>query len=90
MAGPVYGGAGITGTLRGQSTNVLNLQAGQVALIPSGKWYLECGPYCAYQEYDIITGIWRSIGSDPRAGRTIRFPSGYWQARAGRSPNPGK
>lgn len=71
MAGPVYGGAGITGTLRGQSTNILNLQAGQVALIPSGRWYLECGPYCAYQEYDIITGIWRSIGGDTRASRFV-------------------
>lgn len=71
MAGPVFGGPGITGSLRGQSTNILNLQAGQVAYIPAGKWYLECGPYCTYQEYDIITGIWRSIGSDTRASRWV-------------------
>ena len=72
MAGPVYGGQGITGSLRGQPTNVYELQAGQASLVPSGQWYYEGGPYCAYQELDIVTGIWRSIGNDPRAGRTIR------------------
>lgn len=71
MAGPVFGGPGVTGSLRGQATNILNLEAGQVSLIPAGKWYLECGPYCAYQEYDIITGIWRSIGNDTRASRWV-------------------
>lgn len=71
MAGPVYGGQGITGSLRGQPTNVYSLQAGQVGLIPAGSWFLECGPYCAYQEYDIITGIWRSIGNDTRSCRAI-------------------
>jgi hypothetical protein len=72
MAGPVYGGQGVTGSLRGQPTNVYSLEAGTCALIPSGTWFLECGPYCAYQEYDIITGIWRSIGSDTRATRYVR------------------
>lgn len=72
MPGPVYGGQGVTGSLRGQSSNVYELQAGQAALVPSGQWYYEGGPYCAYQELDIVTGIWRSIGNDPRAGRTIR------------------
>ena len=72
MAGPVYGGQGVTGSLRGQPTNVYELQAGQASLVPSGQWYYEGGPYCAYQELDIVTGIWRSIGNDPRAGRTIR------------------
>lgn len=72
MAGPVYGGQGVTGSLRGQPTNVYELQAGQATLVPSGQWYYEGGPYCAYQELDIVTGIWRSIGNDPRAGRTIR------------------
>lgn len=72
MAGPVYGGQGVTGSLRGQPTNVYALKSGQVDLIPSGSWYLECGPYCAYQELDIITGIWRSIGSDTRASRYVR------------------
>lgn len=72
MAGPVFGGQGVTGSLRGQSTNILNLEAGQCALIPAGTWFLECGPYCAYQEFDIITGIWRSIGNDTRACRFVR------------------
>lgn len=71
MAGPVYGGQGITGSLRGQPTNVYALEAGQVGFIPSGSWFLECGPYCAYQEYDLITGIWRSIGNDTRASRYV-------------------
>lgn len=71
MAGPVFGGPGVTGSLRGQATNILNLAAGQVAYIPAGKWYLECGPYTTYQEYDIITGIWRSIGNDTRASRWV-------------------
>ena len=54
MAGPVYGGQGVTGSLRGQPTNVYELQAGQATLVPSGQWYYEGGPYCAYQELDIV------------------------------------
>lgn len=72
MAGPVYGGQGVTGSLRGQPTNVYELKAGQVALIPAGTWFLQPGPYCSYQEYDIITGIWRSIGNDGVSDRYVR------------------
>ena len=72
MPGPVYGGQGVTGGLRGQTSNVYEIKAGTAQLVPSGQWYYEGGPYCAYQEYDSITGIWRSIRNDPRAGRTIR------------------
>lgn len=72
MAGPVYGGQGVTGSLRGQATNVFALEAGQCALIPSGTWFLQPGPYCSYQEYDIITGIWRSIGDDTTSDRFVR------------------
>lgn len=72
MAGPVYGGQGVTGSLRGQATNNFSLQAGEVALIPSGQWYYSGGKYCTLQEYDIITGIWRDVGADYPSNRVIR------------------
>ena len=72
MAGPVFGGQGVTGSLRGQASNAFELQAGQAALVPSGTWNYRGGPYCALQEYDIITGIWRAIGDDGISQRFIR------------------
>lgn len=80
MAGPVYGGTGVTGSLRGQPTNIYALQAGQVDLLPSGQWYFEPGPYITLQEYDIVTGIWRSIGNDTRSGKIIHSDGANFRA----------
>lgn len=60
----VYGAQGVSPTLRGLATNVFELQAGEVALVPSGTWKLAMGRYCKAQEYDPITTIWRDIGDD--------------------------
>ena len=60
----IYSGPGVANGLRGQPTNQYALEAGAVALIPSGWWNLQTGLYCALQELDIITGIWRTIGND--------------------------
>jgi hypothetical protein len=60
----VYGAQGVSPTLRGQATNVFELQAGEVALVPSGTWKLALGRYLKVQEYDPISTIWRDIGDD--------------------------
>jgi hypothetical protein len=60
----VYGAQGVSPTLRGLATNVFELEAGQVSLIPSGTWKLALGRYLKAQEYDPITTIWRDIGDD--------------------------
>lgn len=80
MPGPVYGGQGFVGGLRGQPTNIYELQAGQVQLLPSGKWNFEPGPYITLQELDPITGIWRSIGSDTRAMKIITSDGANFRA----------
>lgn len=61
---PLYNGAGISLNLGGQATNRFQLQAGAAQLIPPGWWSIQHGPYCAIQQLDPITTIWRAIGSD--------------------------
>jgi hypothetical protein len=60
----VYGGQGVSPTLRGQPTNVWELAAGSVMLIPSGTWKLALGRYLKAQEFDSISTMWRDIGDD--------------------------
>lgn len=61
----IFGGQGVQPTLRGQASNVLALQAGQVRLIPAGTWRIVTDGFCCVQEFDPITGIWRGIGNGP-------------------------
>lgn len=68
----IYGAPGVQPTLRGQPTNVFTLKAGEAFLIPAGTWNVETGPYSAYQEYDPITGIWRSVGGDDTRLRWVQ------------------
>jgi hypothetical protein len=59
----VYGGNGLAPSLGGGlSTNRLVLKAGNVWPIPSGWFMIRTGPYTTIQQYDVITGIWFSIG----------------------------
>jgi hypothetical protein len=61
----IFGGQGVSPTLRGQASNVFALQAGQVRLIPAGTWRVTTGNLTCIQEFDPITGIWRGIGNGP-------------------------
>jgi len=59
----LYGGNGLSPSLGGGlSTNRLVLRAGAVWTIPSGWFMIKPGPYTTIQQYDVITGIWYSIG----------------------------
>lgn len=60
----LFSGAGLTPSLKGVVTNVVELQPGQVQLIQPAGWYaIVLGKYHTIQQYDPITQIWRGIGS---------------------------
>jgi hypothetical protein len=67
-----YGGLGVGPTLRGQPSNVYQLQPCEAKLIPAGTWVGKLGPYTNYQIFDTITLIWRNIGD---GGITVRIES---------------
>lgn len=59
----LFGGTGVTPTLRGQPTNAWSLQGGSTKIIPAGAWNIAPGLYSGVQEYDAVTGYWRAIGA---------------------------
>lgn len=59
----VYGGQGVSPTLRGLPTNVFELEAGNTMLVPAGTWALGLSGYTRYQTYDPISTIWRDVGN---------------------------
>lgn len=60
----LFSGPGVTPSLKGNVTNVVELQAGQVQIIQYAGWVsLKPGKYTAVQQLDPITQIWRSIGA---------------------------
>lgn len=67
-----YGGLGVGPTLRGQPSNMYDLQPCQAKLIPAGTWVGKLGRYTNYQVLDQVTGIWRNIGD---GGITMRIES---------------
>jgi hypothetical protein len=67
----LYGGNGLTPSLKGLTTNVVALKAGQVQLIPAGWFEVRSGPYSVVQQYDPITGIWRTIGGS--SGGSVEY-----------------
>jgi hypothetical protein len=71
----IFGGQGVTPTLRGQPSNVYALQAGEVMQIPAGGWMLELGKYSAYQVLDPITGIWRPLATGGLSGKNFHVQS---------------
>ena len=59
----LYGGNGLTPSLGGGlSTNRIALKAGAVWTFPSGWFMVRTGPYTTIQQYDVILGVWFSIG----------------------------
>src|SRR5690242_6391294 len=60
----VFGGSGVTPTLRGQGSNVKTLQPGEAYLVPPGTWAIRPGRYSNIQEYDPIAQSWRTIGGN--------------------------
>lgn len=59
--GIVFGGTGVSS---GRTFLTETLQGGgSAAIIPSGTWRLQQGPYIAYQELDQISGAWRNAGT---------------------------
>jgi hypothetical protein len=64
---PVFGGQGVTASLHGNGSNVVELQAGQTIILGepafSAGWYqIQLGKYTQLQQLDPILGIWRNIG----------------------------
>jgi len=58
----LFSGPGLTPTLKGAVTNEITLAGGSVVLLqPAGWYYLGLGKYTTLQQYDPITGIWRTI-----------------------------
>jgi len=80
---PVFGGAGVGLTLKGGTTNLVTLAAGEVwypnnqtnPSVPgqgvgkAGWFYTKPGRYTSIQTLDPITGIWRGIGDDSNGER---------------------
>lgn len=71
----VFGGSGVTPTLRGQASNVKTLQPGEAYLIPPGTWWVRTGRYSIIQFLDPITGFWRVQGGNFADGTTIWIDS---------------
>jgi hypothetical protein len=63
----LFGGPGLTPSLKGEPTNVIQLNSGQCYTLPAGWQMVKPGPYTSVQQYDPITGIWRAIGSGSTA-----------------------
>lgn len=65
----LFSGSGLTPSLKGVPTNVVNLQPGQVQIISPAGWYaVSAGKYTAVQQYDPITTTWRTIGGNNSGG----------------------
>jgi hypothetical protein len=80
---PLFGGSGLSITMKGANTNLVTLQAGECYYPNSnqnptqpgqgtgnaGWFYAQLGRYSKWQFLDPITGIWRGIGDDSNAER---------------------
>jgi hypothetical protein len=66
-----FGGNGVLPDLKGQTTNVVTLQAGAVYSVPNDWFEVVLGKYTVLQEIDPISGAWRGVGSS-QAGATIQ------------------
>ena len=65
----LFSGSGVIPSLKGVTTNVVNLASGQCQLITPAGWYMiNTGLYTTVQQYDPITGIWRNIGNGDHEG----------------------
>lgn len=65
----LFSGPGLTPSLKGVTTNVISLNAGECFTIAPAGWYsIRQGRFSTIQQYDPITGIWRTIGAGATAG----------------------
>lgn len=65
----LFSGPGLTPSLKGVVTNVISLSAGECFTISPAGWYqIRQGRFTTPQQYDPITGIWRTIGAGATAG----------------------
>lgn len=70
MGGLVFGAQGVSPTLRGQPSNVYEIQAGQCFLVPAGNWgWRSVLGNINLEQYDPITGSWRGVGNPPRGAQ---------------------
>jgi hypothetical protein len=58
-----FGGPGVQPSLGPLTSNTIKLASGETWLIPSGRWCIKSGPYTSTQQFDQVTGIWRTIGA---------------------------
>jgi hypothetical protein len=63
-----FGGPGVRPSLGALVSNEVSLQAGAVWPVPSGRWAIKQGKYTTFQEYDPITGTWRTPGAGASSG----------------------
>lgn len=65
----LFSGPGLTPSLKGIATNVISLTGGECwTVYPAGWWMIRQGKFTTLQQYDPITGIWRTIGGGATAG----------------------
>jgi hypothetical protein len=59
----LFGGPGVTPSLKGLVSNRISLEAGQCWQITPPQWYLvRPGKYCSLQEFDPIMQVWVNVG----------------------------
>lgn len=75
---PLFSGSGLTPSLKGVTSNVVALKAGQVQILYPAGWYaVSAGLYTTIQQQDPITQIWRNIGGgSTRAGIEYIYSDG--------------
>lgn len=70
-----YAGQGVTPTLGGNVTNMVTLRGGQVYPLPNNWFEVRTGKYTALQEFDPITGCFRSVGAGGTGASLDRIKS---------------
>lgn len=73
--GLLFGGAGVTPSLRGLASNVKTLQPGEAFLVPPGTFLARTGRYSTVQFYDPIAQFWRVQGGNFADGTTTYLNS---------------
>ncbi|MDE2096573.1 MAG: hypothetical protein KGL39_04945 [Patescibacteria group bacterium] len=64
-----FGGVGNILTLKGTNTNIVDLIPGQVQILsPAGPYAIRTGLYTTIQQFDPISGIWRTVGGGVNGG----------------------
>lgn len=73
----LFSGPGLTPTLKGETTNVITLQAGAETLLQPAGWYMvSLGKYTAFQQYDPILAAWRTVSTAGNGGVQYVYSDG--------------